>query len=176
MRVRYWPPSYTPEFLSKDFCLQPGLEWKELLTKENLVRAKTAPTAISRTFTPLLRETRFLIKDSLLPSRVRCKIVRRWGRIGVLIKSCEERVCIAILVRPWRSTPRKTTDAGFRTTLIFHSLVFWFSLVFSIQEIPWRFKCFQLLFCVFLGFLLGPRGVKNPWRFGWVFLGLLLLT
>ena len=29
------------------------------LTKENLVGAKTAPTAVSKTFTPLLRETRF---------------------------------------------------------------------------------------------------------------------
>ena len=28
----------------------------EILTKENLVRAMSAPTAISRTFTPLLRE------------------------------------------------------------------------------------------------------------------------
>ena len=31
----------------------------EILTKENLVGAKTAPTAVSRTFTPLVRETRF---------------------------------------------------------------------------------------------------------------------
>ena len=31
----------------------------EILTKENLVEAKTAPTAVSRTFTPLVRETRF---------------------------------------------------------------------------------------------------------------------
>ena len=31
----------------------------EILTKENLVGAKTAPTPVSRTFTPLLRETRF---------------------------------------------------------------------------------------------------------------------
>ena len=31
----------------------------EILTKENLVGAKAAPTAVSRTFTPLVRETRF---------------------------------------------------------------------------------------------------------------------
>ena len=31
----------------------------EILTKVNLVGARTAPAAISRTFTPLLRETRF---------------------------------------------------------------------------------------------------------------------
>ena len=30
----------------------------DILTKENLVGARTAPTAISRTVTPLLRETR----------------------------------------------------------------------------------------------------------------------
>ena len=31
----------------------------EILTKEDLVGAKTAPTAVSMTFTPLLREIRF---------------------------------------------------------------------------------------------------------------------
>ena len=30
----------------------------EILTKENLVGAKTAPTAVSRTFTPLVRKIR----------------------------------------------------------------------------------------------------------------------
>ena len=52
----------------------------EILTKENLVGAKAAPTAISRTFTLLLREPGFLSKDLLLPPRLRWKIVRRWGR------------------------------------------------------------------------------------------------
>ena len=45
----------------------PALRWAgigagfrmDILTKENLVGAKFAPTAASRTFTPLLRETRF---------------------------------------------------------------------------------------------------------------------
>ena len=32
----------------------------EILTKENLVGTKTAPTAVSRTFTPLLRKLFFL--------------------------------------------------------------------------------------------------------------------
>ena len=31
----------------------------EIFTNENLVRRKTAPAAMSRTFTPLLRRTRF---------------------------------------------------------------------------------------------------------------------
>ena len=31
----------------------------EILTKENLVGARTVPTAVSRTFTPLVREARF---------------------------------------------------------------------------------------------------------------------
>ena len=53
----------------------------EILTEENLVGARTAPTAISRTVIPLVtvRETRFLSKDSLLPPRMRWKIGRRWG-------------------------------------------------------------------------------------------------
>ena len=28
--MKFWPRPPTPEFLSKDFCLQPGLEWKFL--------------------------------------------------------------------------------------------------------------------------------------------------
>ena len=46
------------EFLTKDFRLQPGLDWKFLLSK-NLVRRKTAPAAVSGTVTPLLRRIRF---------------------------------------------------------------------------------------------------------------------
>ena len=41
----------------------------EILTKESLVRAKTAPTAISRTFTPLLRETRFPLEGFTSPAQ-----------------------------------------------------------------------------------------------------------
>ena len=33
MRIRFGPPPPTPEFLSKDFCLRPGLEWKFLLRR-----------------------------------------------------------------------------------------------------------------------------------------------
>ena len=32
-RIRSWPPPPTPELLSKDFCLQPGLGWKFLLRR-----------------------------------------------------------------------------------------------------------------------------------------------
>ena len=35
---------------------------------------------------------------------------------------------------------------------------------------------FSVFFSVFLGFLLGSRGVKHPWCFGWVFLGFYLNT
>ena len=42
-----------PEFLSATRSRM------EILTKENLVGAKIVPTAVSRTSTPLLRETRF---------------------------------------------------------------------------------------------------------------------
>ena len=58
--------------------------------------------------------------------------------------------------------------------LIFRSLVFWFSLVFSNQEIPWCFECFQLFFSVFLGFLLGSKGLQKSMVFWVLFLGFYL--
>ena len=58
LRIRFWPPPPTPEFLTKDFPSATRSRM-EILTKENLVGAKTAPTAISRTFTPLVRRIRF---------------------------------------------------------------------------------------------------------------------
>ena len=33
LEIRFWPPPPTPEFLGKDFCLQPGLERKFLLQR-----------------------------------------------------------------------------------------------------------------------------------------------
>ena len=51
-------PPPTPEFLTKDFPSATRSRM-EILTKENLVGAKNAPTAISRTFTRLLRGIRF---------------------------------------------------------------------------------------------------------------------
>ena len=47
----------------------------EILTEENLVGAKTAPTGIPMTFTG---ESGFLTKDFLLPPRIRWKVIRRW--------------------------------------------------------------------------------------------------
>ena len=41
----------------------------EILTKKNLVGAKTAPTAISRTFTPLLRRIRFPLQGFTSPTQ-----------------------------------------------------------------------------------------------------------
>ena len=58
MRIKFRPPPPTPEFLSKDF-LSATRSRTEILTKENLVRAKIALTALSRTFTPLVRRIRF---------------------------------------------------------------------------------------------------------------------
>ena len=58
LRIKFPPPSPTPEFLSKDFPSATRSR-TEILTKENLVGAKTAPTAVSRTFTPLVRGIRF---------------------------------------------------------------------------------------------------------------------
>ena len=52
------PSPPTPESLTKDFP-SATRSLMEILTKENLVGAKGAPTAISRTFTPLVRRIRF---------------------------------------------------------------------------------------------------------------------
>ena len=41
----------------------------EILTEENLVGTKTAPTAGSRTFTPLPRETRFPLREFISPTQ-----------------------------------------------------------------------------------------------------------
>ena len=51
VRIKFSPPRPTPEFLSKDFPSATRSRM-EILTKENLVGPKTAPTAVSRTFTP----------------------------------------------------------------------------------------------------------------------------
>ena len=58
MRIKFSPPPTTPEFLTKDFPSATRSR-TEILTKENLVGAKTAPTAVSRTFTPFVRRIRF---------------------------------------------------------------------------------------------------------------------
>ena len=58
LRIKFSPPPPTPEFLTKDFPSATRSR-TEILTKENLVGAKTAPTAVSRTFTPLVRRIRF---------------------------------------------------------------------------------------------------------------------
>ena len=58
MRIKFSPPPPTPEFLNKD-SPSATRSRTEILTKENLLGAKTAPAAISRTFTPLVRRIRF---------------------------------------------------------------------------------------------------------------------
>ena len=56
-------PTPTPDFISKDFPSAPRSRM-EILTKENLVGTKAAPTAVSRTFPPLVRrKLGFLSKD-----------------------------------------------------------------------------------------------------------------
>ena len=49
LRIRFSPPHPTPEFLTKDFPSATRSQM-EILTKENLVGAKAAPTAVSRDF------------------------------------------------------------------------------------------------------------------------------
>ena len=51
-------PTPNPRVLSKDFP-SASRSRTEILTKENLVGTKIAPTAVSRTFTPLVRGIRF---------------------------------------------------------------------------------------------------------------------
>ena len=65
LRIKFSSPPATPEFLTKDFPSATRSRM-EILTKENLVEAKPAPTAISRTFTPSVRRIRFLFLDQVL--------------------------------------------------------------------------------------------------------------
>ena len=58
LRIKFSPPPPTPEFLTKDFPSATRPRTK-ILTKENLVGAKIAPTPVSRSFTPLVRRIRF---------------------------------------------------------------------------------------------------------------------
>ena len=63
---------------SEDQILSGMRSQKEILTKKNLVGAKTVCTAVARTFTHLVRATGFLSRASL-PPRIRWKIDRRMG-------------------------------------------------------------------------------------------------
>ena len=54
--------------LTKDFCLQAGLEWK-FLRKRTWSEQKLLQCSFLD-FTPFVRENRFLSKDSLLPPRI----------------------------------------------------------------------------------------------------------
>ena len=56
--VRILTPTPNPRFPQKEF-LSGTRSRTEILTKESLVRQKTASVAVSRTFTPLLRGVRF---------------------------------------------------------------------------------------------------------------------
>ena len=55
---RIFTPTPIPKLLTEDFPSATRSRM-EILTKENLVGAKTAPAAVSRTLTPLLRRIRF---------------------------------------------------------------------------------------------------------------------
>ena len=54
----------------------------EILTKENLVGTKTAPAAVSRTFTPLLRRNQVSLVSTFLSdpgSESKISRLRGWG-------------------------------------------------------------------------------------------------
>ena len=54
----------------------------EILTKQNLVRRKPAPTAVSRTFTPLLRRIRFPYQGFSFLNQTYMEDQQTWG-LGV---------------------------------------------------------------------------------------------
>ena len=58
----------------------------EILTNKNLVEAKVAPTAVSRTFTPLVRETRFPYYRFSFPTQTRMENCQTLG-LGVESRS-----------------------------------------------------------------------------------------
>ena len=55
LRIKFSSPPPTPEFLTRDFCLQPGLGWK-FFTKENLVRQKKGSRCNLQDFHSLTKE------------------------------------------------------------------------------------------------------------------------
>ena len=68
-----------PTLLGKEFCLQPGLEWKFLLSR-TWSGQNFAPTAFCGTFLLLWEgKTGFCTEDSLIPLRIRWKIGRHCG-------------------------------------------------------------------------------------------------
>ena len=81
LMIRFLLPPPTPEFLSKDFCLQPCLEWKFLLR-----RSRSGQKLLPSLSLPHKGKAGVLSKNSLVPPRIRWKISRHWvgGRIGIL--------------------------------------------------------------------------------------------
>ena len=80
LKIWFLPPPPTLEFLSKDFCLQPGLEWKFLLRRtlrRNRSGQKLLPLQFPEVSLPCLGKPGFLSKKSLCPPRIRWKIVMR---------------------------------------------------------------------------------------------------
>ena len=78
--------SPTPQlqiFISKDFCLQPGLEWK-FLPRRTWSGQELPPLQFPGLSLPYQGKPGFLSKDSLLPPRIRWTIGRRWGQIRIL--------------------------------------------------------------------------------------------
>ena len=67
--------NFSPASQDQILTATPGLGQKFTNTKENLVGAKNCP----RLSLPYSGKPGFFTKDSLLPPRIRCKIVRRWG-------------------------------------------------------------------------------------------------
>ena len=74
-------PTHNPEFLTLDLLSATRCR-TEILTKENLVGAKTVPTAISRTFTSLVKRIRVSIVRTFLSAPGSEGKIGRLGRWG----------------------------------------------------------------------------------------------
>ena len=87
IRIRFWPSPPTPEFLSKDFCLQPGFEWKLLLRRTCCRGKNLLPLQFPGLSLPYEGKPGSLTEDSLLPqpeSDGKSSDVGVGGRIGIL--------------------------------------------------------------------------------------------
>ena len=65
MRIKLSSPPPTPELLTKDFPSAARYRTK-ILTKEYLVKARTAPAVVSKTFTPLSKENQVSLVRTFL--------------------------------------------------------------------------------------------------------------
>ena len=87
MRIKFWPPPPTLDFLSKDFCLQPGRGWKFLL-RRTCCRGKNCSHCSLQSFHSLTKANQVSlvrIRFSHPESDEKSADVGVGGRIGILM-------------------------------------------------------------------------------------------